>query len=162
MSTKIDMSAMWSRRCPIVYLCGPMVGLTYDESNAWRMKADNFLGDHWIETLSPLRHLKPEDFDGVFTAEQYQTVMCSDRSITARDRLDVQRCDLMLANFEGVNRASMGSAIELGWADAYRKPVVGVITLGETPFDHPMIRDIVSWPCVTLDLALEVVVQVLR
>ncbi len=161
MSTRIDMNTTWTRRCPIVYLCGPMIGLTYDEANAWRMKADEFLGEHYIETLSPLRHVV-KAYGDKFTNEQFQDVMSSDRSINTRDRIDVERCDLVLANFEGCTKASVGSFIELGWADAYRKPVVGVITLGEGRQDHPMVRDIISWPTVTLDLALEVVVRVLR
>lgn len=162
----IDANAGWSRKCPTVYLCGPMSGLTFHEANTWRLHADDTLGDHFIEAINPLRHLDMAAHE-VFLAASYEATMKTDRSITVRDRMDVKRSDLLLANLLAANKTSVGSAIEFGWADLLGIPVVTVLDLKTVngslnQFNHPMIRDISDWVVPTLGEALDIVVKVLR
>lgn len=163
MLTRVDMGAVWSRKCPTVYLCGPMGGLTFHEANTWRLHADDTLGDHFIEAINPLRHLDM-GADEVFLTASYEAAMKTDRSITTRDRMDVKRSDLLLANLLAANKTSVGSAIEFGWADLLDIPVVTVLDPAnvDNQFNHPMIRDISDWVVPTLGEALDIVVKVLR
>ena len=39
----------------------------------------------------------------------------------------MQRCDVVLMYLIGAKKVSIGTMIEAGWADAYRKPVVLVL-----------------------------------
>jgi nucleoside 2-deoxyribosyltransferase len=44
-------------------------------------------------------------------------------------------------NLSGAEQISLGTAVELGWADAFGVPVVVVMEDGGV-HDHPMVRDI--------------------
>lgn len=111
-----------------VYLCGPIAGLTSKEARGgWRAEIAALLS-HDIVPVSPMR-AEPEHEAGLISGrpEAYGAdPMLTASAITSRDRLDVMRCDLVLADLRG-NLVSKGSMIELGWADAYRKPVVAIL-----------------------------------
>jgi nucleoside 2-deoxyribosyltransferase len=133
---------------PLVYLAGPIAGLTYDEAIDWRDEAKRLLAPE-VAGLSPLR---AKDFlrgTGVIGTTPYDHVLSSDKGIVARDRSDALRSDLILANFLDAPRSSIGTAVEFGWADAFRKPIVAVITPGSA-HDHPFLRQLAGWVVETL------------
>lgn len=140
---------------PKVYLAGPITGLTYDESTDWREKVHRDLQPD-IETLSPMRaksYLKtlPADLIG---DEYSDRILSTQKAITARDRWDTQRADLVIFNFLGAKVASIGTAIELGWADAARVPGILVIEKTGNIHDHSMVRETTGWRVDTLEDAV--------
>lgn len=146
-----------------VYLAGPIAGSGYDEVNDWRIDAALQLSP--IKTLNPMRakdFLKGEKED-VHNYERttiIENALGSSKGITSRDRFDVANCDLVLMNLLNAKRVSTGSMIEVGWADAYRKPLVLVIDEGNVHL-HPMLLDIAGFIVTNMDEAIHVVKAIL-
>ncbi len=119
---------------PRVYLAGPITGLSYGGATDWRAQAFATLRNSGIVAYSPLRaktYLKDEtNIDGSPEAYQRKHPLSAPKGIVTRDREDVKRADVVLMNLLGAERVSIGSMIELGWADAYRVPVVLVLETG--------------------------------
>jgi nucleoside 2-deoxyribosyltransferase len=113
-----------------VYTAGPITGLNYQDSAlGWRADLAKLLPDH-IRTLSPMRGKSFLKDAGILVGDPNmypQHAMATAKGIMCRDGNDVMNCDLMIANFLGAEKASVGTAIEFGLAHAYRKPVILVI-----------------------------------
>lgn len=140
---------------PLVYLAGPITGLTYDQSTDWREKVHKALAPD-IDTLSPMRakaYLKtlPADLIGDEYADR---ILSTQKAITSRDRWDTMRADLVIFNFLGATKASIGTAIELGWADAARVPGLLVMEESGNVHDHSMVRETTGWRVSTLEDAI--------
>ena len=152
-----------------VYLAGPIGGLTYAGCTGWRDYALKFLAENGIKGLDPMRaksFLKPIATDRPFTCngDNYaiQSPLSSNRGITTRDRWDATRCDVLLANFLGCKQASLGTAMEIAWADAKRIPIVAVIEKDDPYHNHGMILDCLGYRVETLEEALHIIVAILR
>lgn len=146
-----------------VYLAGPIAGSGYDKINDWRLKASVDLSP--IKTLSPMRgkeFLKgeKEDVHNYERTTVIENALGSSRGITARDRFDVMTCDLVLMNLLGASRVSIGTMIEIGWADAFRKPIVLVID-EENVHIHPMVLETASFIVTNMDQAIHVIQSIL-
>ena len=129
-----------------VYLAGPIAGRTYDAANGWRLEVAKTLQSYGVTALNPLRgkeFLRSVGAIPISVIELHP--FSTDEGITTRDRYDVMQCNLLLANFLGATKASVGTAIEFGWADAFRKPIIMVIEKEGNPFDHPMPRHLASY-----------------
>jgi nucleoside 2-deoxyribosyltransferase len=140
-----------------VYLAGPITGHTYDGAEDWRALAREVLGRHGIEAFSPLRgkeYLRAEGMIGAYV--QSEAVMSSPKGITTRDRWDCTRVDIVLVNFVGAERISVGTCIELGWADGARVPIVAVMPEGNV-HEHPMVEELVGFRVHTLGEALALI-----
>lgn len=152
---------------PMVYLAGPITGLTYDGANDWRDLARDMLADYGIVTLSPLRSKEYLKSAGTLGPGSYPQPLSTPQAITQRDRLDVRRCDLVLFNFLGAQKASVGTCIEVGWADAYGKP--GILLIEDTddpnrptnPHDHAMVQTICGWRASSLETAAWLTARIL-
>ena len=86
--------------------------------------------------------------------------MSSQSGINTRDRMDVARCHMMLVNLVGAKKVSIGSVVEIGWADAYRKPVVLVMEKNNV-HSHPMILGNVGFVTEDLDTGIAIAIAVL-
>lgn len=140
-----------------VYLAGPISGLPYHGAQGWREYAEAWLSEHGITPLNPLRHknyLKHETRIKDF----YEHTLSTSSAIVARDRFDVSRCDMMLVNFSGAERVSIGTCVEYGWANAYEKPICTVI---DSLHEHVFINELSGWVVGSLDEGLDVVKHVL-
>lgn len=91
----------------------------------------------------------------------YDTPMSCPKGITTRDRNDVMSCDCVLAYLKGAEKVSIGTAVEFGWADAFRKPVVMVIDEDDI-HNHPMLSTIAGFIIETLDEALHITLALLN
>jgi nucleoside 2-deoxyribosyltransferase len=115
-----------------VYLAGPITGCTYEGATDWReaFKAKvSEMSNGRIECLSPMRG-KREYLQHVAAIEDnYGDIdfMASGQAITTRDRFDCKRSDAVIFNFLGAARVSIGTCIELGWADDGIKPCILVM-----------------------------------
>jgi nucleoside 2-deoxyribosyltransferase len=144
-----------------VYLAGPITGLTFDGANDWRedVKA-KFKAP--VVGLSPLRCKKY--LAGVQSKLEslgyYGHPLSTPQGITSRDRFDCQRADVVLFNFLGADRVSVGTCIEVGWADAARRPMVAVMEPGNM-HDHAIVRSCVPFIVATLDEAVDLIHAIL-
>jgi nucleoside 2-deoxyribosyltransferase len=151
---------------PTVYLAGPISGLHFNECTDWREYAIKSLAQVGIKGLSPMRckdyleslerplssHGRDYEHLGVFSAS---------RSIMTRDRFDATRCDVVLANLAGAKIPSIGTVMEIAWADLSRIPVVCAIEKDGNPHEHMMISEAIGFRVQTLDQAIEVVKGIL-
>lgn len=83
-----------------------------------------------------------------------------DQGIYARDRWDVMRADVVLANFTGARTVSIGTMFELAWAAQAGKYIVVVMEPGN-PHDHAFVRQAASVVFGDLDAALEYMTKTL-
>lgn len=112
-----------------VYLSGPIAGLTYQEARyGWRKEVADRLAPG-IAALSPMRHEGhlAEVRGPLEAADQLDHFFSGSRIIVEKDRLDIERCDIMLVNLLGAKRVSLGTVAEIGMAYALGKKVVLVI-----------------------------------
>ena len=149
-----------------VYLAGPIAGLTYaDARHGWRKDFAALMPEHILCT-SPMRS---KDFlkDHGFLTHDYGVdypdhELATDAGITTRGHNDVRTCDAMVACFlESGGRPSLGTAVEYGFAYAYRKPVIAVGPLDDPNIRHPMLRHVAGYHADTLEEAATIVTHIL-
>lgn len=148
-----------------IYLCGQITGASYDEARwGWRARVGALLEDSDIKVISPMRRIDEnrDDVDSISPHGLRGSVLQSAKGLTACDKFDLKRSDLVFANLVMNNPAkiSVGSMIELGWADALGIPVVAVLPEGNA-HDHAMVRELITWRCTTMEQAIEVTRAVL-
>lgn len=83
------------------------------------------------------------------------------RLVVDRNKHLIRSCDVVLANFLGAERASVGSIGELFWADAFGRPIVLVREKVGNVHDHAMLNAISSATCTTLEEGCEAVLNIL-
>lgn len=142
----------------LVYLAGPITGLTYEGASDWReWVAARFPA--YIVAVSPLRG---KDYlpRGTALADHYEPALSTTKGITTRDRFDVMRADLILVNFLGATRVSIGTVMEIAWADMLRKPIVVAMEPGNI-HEHGMLKESSGFIVPSLEEAIEVIKAVL-
>lgn len=147
----------------LVYLAGPISGLTYDQGQDWREYAMANLPQE-IHGMSPLRAKRERLGDaGVIEGSYEDDPMTSVSGITWRDKFDCMRADAVLFNLLGATRVSVGTMLEYGWASAARPNpiIVTVIEKAGNVHDHPMVRGVTTHRVETLDQGLKVLEWVL-
>lgn len=145
----------------LVYLAGPITGLSYDGTTQWRQVAINYLDQFGIRGLSPMR--SKDYLVGTTTIEDtYEgSVMSSQRGIYARDKFDCHRADLVLVNMLGAKRVSIGTVMEIAWATANNTPIVLIMEKEGNIHEHGMLREACAFRVETLDDALYVTTTIL-
>ena len=153
---------------PTVYLAGPIAGRSYDGATTWRDNAVRLLAAHGIDGLSPMRakeYLRGVERDTGFSAtcdEYGHFPMSSPRAIMTRDRFDATRCDVLLVNLLGAERISVGTVMEIAWADLRRTPIVAVIEPdGSNVHEHAMVGEAIGFRAATLEQGIEIVAAIL-
>lgn len=147
-----------------VYLAGPISGLSYDGAVDWRDFAVHELAAAGIKGLSPMRakeylsHMT--DLDANCREYGHLNVLSSPRGIMARDRFDATRCDVLLVNLLHAERVSIGTAMEIAWADLSRTPIVCAME-NDNVHEHAMINQAIDFRVATLIEALHVVKGIL-
>lgn len=147
----------------LVYLAGPITGLSYEGCTDWRDGAVEELAAHGLIGLSPMRgkdYLLGEKCVGDSYENDPGKWMSTAKAVAARDRFDCQRVDMVILNLLGAERVSIGSMIEVGWADAARVPIVLVMEDGNC-MDHTMMTHLCGWQVDSLEKAIDTVVAIL-
>lgn len=144
----------------LVFLSGPISGLSYDGASDWREYVRKRLPEPLVG-FSALRG-KPH-LEG---SQRIQTTyddhpLTTARATTARDFNDVARCDLLFVNVLGAAEVSRGTLIEIGWAFAMRRPILIVMESSGNPHDYFMVRESASFEVTDLDEAIELVPHIL-
>jgi len=143
------------------YLAGPITGLSFEGATDWREYAVSELAAVGIKGLSPLR--AKDYLRGVasFSADGdvygHLSVLSTNRGIMTRDRHDATRCDVLLVNLLGAKRISIGTVMEIAWADQCRTPIVAAIEQGGNPHEHGMITEAIGFRVPSLAGAIDIV-----
>lgn len=132
-----------------VYLAGPITRLDYKGAVEWR--------DYAIQKLFPIRGMSP------MRGDKYRalSVLSSDRGIMTRDRNDATTCDVLLVNFLGATRVSIGTVMEIAWADGRRIPIVCAMEKTGNVHDHGMVKEAIGFRVETLDEAIQITRSIL-
>lgn len=140
----------------LVYLAGPIAGGTYAQGQGWRDYVTKELPRE-IRAISPLR-AKGERLvrTGVIVDSYEDNPLTSQRGVTARDRMDCTRADAVILNVLGATKVTIGTMIEIGWADAHRIPIILVMERSGNVHDHLMVRECASFRVDTLDDAITI------
>lgn len=147
-----------------IYLSGPISGLHYDEAaRGWRQEAGRIFREAGAVVLDPTA-LETEHGEGVPIDPLGKTdsVMLNWKSITTKDRFYIQQSDLVLLNLLGSSRVSIGSMIELGWADLLRKPVILIMEPENNLHDHAMVREMIGFHAHTLNQGIVLTLTLLQ
>ena len=143
-----------------VYLAGPIAGLNYAGATEWREAAIAALAEYGIRGLSPMRAKEylahVEEFSQSCVTEGVVNVLSTPRSVMTRDRFDATRADMLLVNLLGATRVSIGTVMEIAWADLTRTPVVLIMEPGNI-HEHAMIDQAIGWQVGSLEEALHIV-----
>ena len=148
---------------PTVYLAGPITGETIAGANDWRRAAAAQLADIGIRTLDPLRgkdYLEAMIGSGVYDMQYNNHPLSTGHGIYRRDSWDVRRCDVVLVNFIGASRVSIGTVMEIAWAEAAGKYIL-IAMEDNNVHQYPMIVSAASLILPTLDDALAILPIVL-
>lgn len=146
-----------------VYLCGPISGLTYDRAVESRRSLSERFSELGIEALSPMRGKLSyvESRKEIMATRGYKDVMRNDKAIVNRDRNDVMTCDLMFADLMHATRVSIGSMVEFGWADAFRKPIVTLVEEGSL-HDHAFVHQLSTYVTDDIEEAVSLTLHLLN
>lgn len=157
-----------------IYLAGPITGETYGVArDGWRMQFSRILHDpdpdglgfkiprnQHIHCISPLRgeRLQPKGQVVAAGAEYVSDHHIENpKGILTRDANDVMNCDLIVANFLGAHRVSIGTCAEFGMAHILRKPLVLVMEKdGTNPHYHGFITEIATYWVDNLEHAADI------
>lgn len=124
-----------------IYLSGPISEVPLNIAQEWRAsfeEAVQQVGGPSIRCINPMRF-------------RLTTPMSTEDPayITSRDRFDVQRADLLVVNFlyqPHPEIISIGSVIEMAWADAWGKPIIMAVPVNweSRLLTHPIIHGMVT------------------
>lgn len=143
------------------YLAGPITGLSYERATGWRRTAEQVLWEEGgIVGLSPMRG-KDYLLGSQILNQTYSVPMLTQKAIVGRDRWDIMGCDGVLFNLLDADCASIGTMIEYGWADTFRKLIVTVMNDGNV-HDHAFVRELSHFLVPTLDEALDIILSIGR
>lgn len=147
---------------PSVYLAGPITGLSFGAAQDWREYAIQYFTDLGIDAFSPLRGKYYLNGEKELKDSYAQTVspLSTPHAIVTRDRFDTTSRDLLLVNFLGATKVSIGTVMEIAWADMLRKPIILVMEAGNV-HTHSMLTEVSGYIVTDLDEALDVAAKVL-
>lgn len=152
-----------------VYLAGPISGLTYDEATGWRLQAQEQLAESGIKAISPLSsavHLRNHkglltDCEIVPGLECLVRAMSTPTGVVTRDKFYCLNTDVMILNLIGSKRVSIGSMVEVGWANARNIPIVLVMEETGNLHEHAFVTECCQFRTTNVNDALRIVKAIL-
>jgi len=152
----------------LLYTAGSIGGLSYRQATSWTHELGRLLRPE-VKILSPMRYkevLKDEDIiKGSYEdqPERGDELMLNRRAIVARDKFDVRRCDMLVANLELSPRiASLGTVSEITIAHEHNKPVVLILDITkDNVHNHPFVTEPAGWIVKNIQEAAHVINSVL-
>jgi nucleoside 2-deoxyribosyltransferase len=133
-----------------IYLAGPITGCSHASTVRWRDQFSDYMKGSGVECLSPMRgkdHLALLD---KIEGDYFDSVVSCARAIMTRDRFDCSRASIIVANLlrEAMPKdakPSLGTVMELAWADMRRIPILAIIDKSDSPYEHPMINEAIGF-----------------
>lgn len=141
-----------------IYLAGPITGLNHANSVNWRNRFISLLGIERVECFSPMRGKDYLAKRNVIEHSYPDSILSCQRAIMTRDRNDCTRCSLIVMNLLKESMAdgfkpSLGTIMELAWADLARIPVIAIMDKEGSPYNHPMVLEAIGFRVETLEQA---------
>lgn len=131
-----------------VYLSGPITGLDYGNARyGWRRDFYGML-DEQVTVLSPMRHeghlAEMQEAMSVEALKAFEKdnghLFSHHDMIVAKDRLDIEQCDIMVVNLLGAEKPSQGTIWEMGYAAGKSKLIIVVSPPEDKVHPSPFIR----------------------
>jgi nucleoside 2-deoxyribosyltransferase len=148
----------------MIYLAGPITGLTHDEARyGWRQEFASLMPEH-IHCNSPMRGKEFLRDHGVLSSghDYPEHAMATPEGITTRDYNDVKNSDAMIACYlESGDRPSLGTAAEFGYAHAHQIPIIAIGPEDEVNIRHLMLKRMAGYRVDTLEEAAAIVAHLL-
>lgn len=146
-----------------VYLAGPIAGLNYAGATDWRGYVKEELAKVNIDAYSPMRAKEYLVNKGILTATIGNTKhpLSTHKAIVSRDRFDATRCDILFVNLLGAKIVSIGTMMEMAWADLSRIPIVCVIEPDGNIHEHGFVQELINFRLPTIEEALLVTKAIL-
>lgn len=140
-----------------VYLSGPITGQSYNMARyGWRKYVSDRLAPG-ITVLSPMRHEGHLKEIGIINeANLPDHFFTKSKIIVQKDKLDIQRSDIILANFLGAKTVSKGTLVEIGMAYAMDKTIIACLEPRGNPNDSFFVHE-PSLVLASLDQAIEAI-----
>ena len=145
---------------PKIYLAGSINGLTYSDAVEWYSEVALYLPE--FELLTPMR--EKNELKGCFIDRELVSKYAGHRfigssGIVRRDKIDVRRCDAVLANLRQTIVPAIGTACEITLAYELRKPVICAMadTSPNNPNTHPFITQACDWIVPTIKEACVII-----
>lgn len=130
-----------AKRDLMVYLAGPMTGMTIEHVTTWRKLAESALEEAGFTVLDPARglmFLKPEEV----VKDAYEDEFTENKHVVfERDKFDSTRADILFVNLKHAHRVSIGTMMEMAWAHLAGRFVVTVIEKEGNPHMHAFVRE---------------------
>ena len=119
----------------LIYLAGPITGLTWAEATDWRKHTIDKFKDlsgygrkmNNYVALSPLRGKEYLEKETDIKDEYDEFQLSTSKMINSRDMFDVRRSDLLIVNLLNATRVSIGTMLEIGAAYILNKPIIVVM-----------------------------------
>jgi nucleoside 2-deoxyribosyltransferase len=149
----------------LVYLAGPITGLSYSDAVGWRdfVIAELARRAPHVRCLDPMRakeHPSNVESIGPFG---HAGGLLDGHAVVQRDLWDVARSDVLLMNLAGAESTSIGCMVELGWAKAHGRFTIVVLPPEErgdgatNPHDHLFVHELASAVVADLQGALAII-----
>jgi hypothetical protein len=149
-----------------IYLAGPITGLNHANSVNWRRQFIDLMNGPGcspasvIECFSPMRGKDHLARHNIIEHSYPGDILSCQRAIMTRDRFDCTRCTLIVMNVLKASMAdgckpSLGTVMELAWADLARIPVIAIMDKEGSPYNHPMILEAIGFQVETIEQAVE-------
>jgi len=145
----------------IIYLAGPITGCSYDGCTDWRERFEKELTNDKVQALSPMRGKTYLEGLDEIDPDYPGHVMSCQRGIMVRDHYDTKRCTILVVNFLGAEKVSIGTVMEMSWAWDNHIPIVCIIEEQGNVHDHPMLRETMGFRVKSEAEALHVVRTIL-
>jgi nucleoside 2-deoxyribosyltransferase len=152
----------------MIYLAGPITGLTHDEARyGWRTEFKEMLEGMGLDHISCNSPMRGKEFlkdHGVLSSgHDYPAhAMATPEGITTRDYNDVRECSAMVACYlESNNKPSLGTAAEFGYCWALQKPIITVGPEDEINVRHLMLKRMTGYRVDNLEDAAVIVAHLL-
>jgi hypothetical protein len=141
-----------------IFLAGPLTGVSYKDALEWRKYVESKLPADII-AFSALR-------GKIYVAKEHllkdaypEHLLSTPQGTVTRDRYDVFRCDALFVNFLDTDKVSIGTIMEMAWADSQRIPIVLAMENGNI-HDHAFVRQVAAFVTRDLDEAIQTAVDV--
>jgi hypothetical protein len=141
-----------------LFLAGPLTGISYGDALDWRQYVERRLPSDVI-AFSALRGKEYVAKEAVLKDAYPDHLLSTPQGTITRDRFDVSRCDALFVNFLKSDRVSIGTIMEMAWADASRIPIILVMEKGNI-HDHAFVRQVAAFITDDLDEAIRTAVDV--
>jgi hypothetical protein len=141
-----------------LFLAGPLTGISYGDALDWRKYVERKLPPDVI-AFSALRGKEYVAKEAVLKDAYPEHLLSTPHGTITRDRYDVSRCDALLVNFLKADRVSIGTIMEMAWADAWRIPIILAMENGNI-HDHAFVRQVAGFIAADLDEAIWTAVNV--